>query len=65
MATQPHNDALNAPAVQPATMADNSRGIALTGQWTTLSLVRRVAALKGELVRHSAGADLSLSLIHI
>lgn len=62
MATQPHNDALNAPAVQPATMADNSRGIALTGQWTTLSLVRRVAALKGELVRHSAGADLSWDL---
>ena len=63
MATQPHNDvALNAPAVQPSSMADNSRGIALTGQWTTLGLVRRVPALKGELARHSAGADISWDL---
>jgi phospholipid/cholesterol/gamma-HCH transport system permease protein len=43
-------------------MADNSRGIALTGQWTTLGLVRRVPALKGELARHSAGADISWDL---
>jgi phospholipid/cholesterol/gamma-HCH transport system permease protein len=63
LTTQPrHNVALDAPAVRPAPAADSSRGIALTGQWTTLGLARRVAALKGELARHSAGADISWDL---
>jgi phospholipid/cholesterol/gamma-HCH transport system permease protein len=50
------------PALQLALGTDGSPRVALTGEWTTLALAARVARLKGELVRHGAGAESSWDL---
>ena len=59
MPIQPDNDfAGSPPAVQIAQRAaDEPRCLALTGQWTTLALERRVACLEAELTQQAANAD--------
>ena len=59
MPTQPDNDiAGSPPAVQVAERtADEPHCLALTGQWTTLALGRRVARLEAELTQQAANAD--------
>jgi len=61
---QPDNDfAGSPPAVQMAERAVDGRPcVALTGQWTTLGLVSRVAGLEAEFARHSANATASWDL---
>ena len=59
MRIQPDNDlAGSPPAVQVAQRAaDEPHCLALTGQWTTLALGRRVARLEAELTQQAANAD--------
>jgi phospholipid/cholesterol/gamma-HCH transport system permease protein len=58
MITQPDNDiARSPPELQLTRHAGEHRGVALSGQWTTLGLARRVSGLKTDLARHSADPD--------
>ena len=58
LVTQPDNDiARSAPELQLTGHAGDLHGVALSGQWTTLGLARRVSGLKAELARHSADPD--------
>ena len=58
LVTQPDNDiARSAPELQLTGHAGEHHGVALSGQWTTLGLARRVSGLKAELARHSADPD--------
>ena len=63
MGQKTNNDiAENAPALRCARLPGQPAAVALTGDWTTLSLARRVVSLKHELLRSGASAQVSWDL---